>query len=210
MPTWAEVQLLKFSDNEPISLKEVAEPLIKVLTAVPTRDTHYDVGLVLVVDQVKYYVKPSMFMAKNRTDEVCKPVRIPELAYRCEEGQPYVEGCHLLFFNAQGENVGFQTMRIDEKYPHFCNAMPAIGVANKSQNELLVTMQYFIPEAHMGATKSTELGRGWTRMTSLIRLKAINGKIEVVQDDSCLGNPNQIDTIAKARKQLQRCAASKK
>jgi hypothetical protein len=47
-------------------------------------------------------------------------------------------------------------------------------------------------------------------MTSLIRVKASNGKIEVVQDDSCLGNPNQFDTIAKARKQLQRCAASKK
>ena len=106
--------------------------------------------------------------------------------------------------------MGFQTIRIDEKYPHFCNAMPAIGVANKSQNELLVTMQYFIPEAHMGATNSTELGRGWTRMTSLIRVKANNGKIEVAQDDSCLGNPNQFDTIAKARKQLQRCAASQK
>jgi len=54
------------------------------------------------------------------------------------------------------------------------------------------------------------VGAGWFRMTTLIRVKDNHGKIEIEQDDSCLGNPNQLETIAKARKQLQRCAAGQK
>lgn len=209
IPTWATVQLSGLSDNEPFSLKEVAAPVVQSMNAAPSRDPQYDVGLVLTVDQMKYYVKPYMFMAKSRSDEVCKPVA-KAFAYRCEEGQPFVYGCHLLFFNARGEWVGFKTLAINERtYPHFCNAMPAMGVANREKNELLITLQYFLADGD-GAKRVSDVGDDWFRMTSLIRIKANQGKIEVEQDDSCLGNPNQLDTIAKARKQLQRCEASKK
>ena len=85
--------------------------------------------------------------------------------------------------------------------------MPAMGIADKWKNEILVTMQYFLADGG-GAKKVAELGSGWARMTSLIRVKAVDGKIEVEQDDSCLGNPNQLDTIAKARKQLKICATT--
>lgn len=209
-PAWADIQLLKVDPQDPVQSYVLADEVIRGLSAVPKRGPHKDVGLRVFIDDAKYYVQPAMFMAKIWPDEVCTYDVKNYRSYKCVEGQPDVDGCHLLFFNTQGESVGFQTMKIDEKYPHFCNAMPAMGVADKAKNELLITMQYFVPEAHMGVAKLSELGRGWTRMTSLIRVRASNGKIEVEQDDSCLGNPNQFDTIAKARKQLQRCAASQK
>jgi hypothetical protein len=74
---------------------------------------------------------------------------------------------------------------------------------------LLVTSQYFLIDSS-GAKKIADVGEGWFRMTTLVRVKSSNGKIEIEQDDACLGNPNQLDTISKARKQLQRCAAGPK
>ena len=87
--------------------------------------------------------------------------------------------------------------------------MSAIGAANKTNNELLVTMQYFLIGGE-SAKEISEIGSGWFRMTSLFRVKAVNGKIEVEQDDACLGNPNRIDNIPEARKTLRQCAGSKK
>ena len=59
------------------------------------------------------------------------------------------------------------------------------------------------------ASKISEVGSGWTRMTSLFRLKEDNGRILVEQDDLCLGNPNQIETIPEARKLLKQCKGPK-
>jgi hypothetical protein len=207
--TWADIQLLKPRFDEPISLKEMADSAIKDINAAPTREPTYDAGFRLVIDATSYYVKPSMFMAKSRLDEVCHPTD-EVLAYTCKEGQRFLKGCHLMFFDAQGKMIGRFTMNVNEKqYPHYCNAMPAMGVANKDKNELLVTMQYFLTDGE-GTKKISNLGSDWLRITSLIRLNVINGKLEVAQDDACLGNPNQLDTIAKARKQLQRCAVNQK
>jgi hypothetical protein len=206
---WADVQLLKLDSNDPIEPDLLADVVIKGVSATPNREPHHDIGLKVLIDDIKYYIQPSMFMAKSKPGEVCTPSG-NVLAYQCQEGQRYVKGCHLLFFDAQGKWVGWHTMNIDEKkYPHYCNAMPAMGIANKAKNELLVTMQYFLADGG-GSKRVSDLGSDWFRMTTMIRMKANNGKIEVEQDDSCLGNPNQVDTIAKARKQLQRCLANQK
>lgn len=201
----ADVRLIKIADDEPISLKDEAGPIIQTLNAAPNQDPIFDVGLGLIVDESKFYVKPSMFMMKSASNEVCTPTS-QVLAYQCKEGQRFVKGCHLLFFDNQGRSAGLHTMNILENLPHYCNSMSAMGVGNSAKNELLVTMQYFLADGG-GARRASELGSGWFRMTTLIRVKANNGKIEVEQDDSCLGNPNRIDTIAKARRQLQRCAS---
>lgn len=189
-------------DQDPIDLVDLSDPITKNLNAVPTDKPFYSIGFSLTIDDVKYYIKPAMFMAKSRPDEVCTPTK-EVLKYQCKEGQRITSGCHLLFFNAQREWVGMYTIKISERdYPHYCNAMPAMGVANKTNNELLVTMQYFLLNGG-GAKKVSELGSSWIRMTSLFRVKAVNGKIEVEQDDNCLGNPNRIETIPDARKALQ-------
>ena len=45
-------------------------------------------------------------------------------------------------------------------------------------------------------------------MTTLFTVKDVGGKIEVEQDDRCLGNPNRIETIPDARKRLRACEKS--
>jgi hypothetical protein len=205
---WATVQL-GGNEKDPFNLSDQALSTIaeEKLNATPRRNPITPIGFRLAIDNATYYVQPALFMLKTRPDEVCTPMK-RSLTYRCEEGQRYAEGCHLMFFDAQGKWVGFHTMQIKEGFPHFCNAMPAMGVANKANNELLVTMQYFFIDGG-GAKEISEIGAGWFRMTSLFRVKAVNGKIEVEQDDACLGNPNRIDNIPEARKILRRCAASK-
>jgi hypothetical protein len=205
----AEVQLVKIGDHEPFELTEIAQPVINDMKATPGRGQQFGVGLVLMSDGLKYYIQPAMFMAKRKPDEVCTPTG-DVLDYQCKEGQRYAAGCHLLFFDSQGKWVGSNTLQIKEKKSqHFCNNMPAMGVFNKDKNEILVTSQYFLIDSG-GAKKIADVGAGWFRMTTLIRVKNNHGKIEIEQDASCLGNPNQLDTIAKARKQLQRCAKGQK
>ena len=65
-------------------------------------------------------------------------------------------------------------------------------------------MQYF-PIDRKAASKVSEIGSGWNRMTVLLRVKAVNGKIVVEQDDTCLNNPNKLDSVPDARKTLIRC-----
>ncbi len=200
----AEVKL-ESAEKDSISLGDMVLSTIAEhkLNTVPKREPTYDLGFRLVIDNAIYYIKPALFMHKSRPDEVCTPTG-DALDYRCKEGQRYAKGCHLMFFDAQEKWVGFHTMQIKEGFPHFCNAMPAIGVANKATNELLVTMQYFLIDGE-GAKEIAEIGSGWFRMTSLFRVKAINGRIAVEQDDKCLGNPNRIDNILDARTALKIC-----
>ncbi len=182
-------------------------------TASPRGETYKpasDLGFPLQIDGTKYYIKPALFMPKDRPDEVCTPVNFDKAhPYRCEEGQSFKESCHLMFFNAQFENVGVYRFRPQEPYETFCNAVPAIGVADKVRNELFVTFQYF-PIDRKVAGKVSEIGSGWKRMTSLLRVKQVDGKITVEDDDSCLGNPNAIETIPDARAALKRCRSASK
>jgi hypothetical protein len=208
----AEVSILgDTSDQESDITYKFAKKQVEVINAVPRRKPQVEplASARLLIDGENYTLFSFTFMAKKNPDEVCtESKKSNDRSYRCVEGQPDVDGCHLMFFDAQGKSVGFHTMKIKEKFPHFCNAMPALGVAKKANNELLVTMQYFIPEALQGLPV-TPTGGGWFRMTSLFRVKAVNGKIEVEQDDACLGNPNRIDNIPEARKRLRQCSATK-
>lgn len=128
-----------------------------------------------------------------------------DLAYQCKEGQRYKDSAHLLFMDSNFKDAGVYKIKIDTPYDVFVNAMPALGIANKARNELLVTVQYFAID-DKGAHSIAEVGEGWKRMTVLLRLKAVDGKIEAEQDDSCLGNPNHYETIAQARSALKICA----
>ncbi|GAB4062479.1 hypothetical protein GCM10028811_31360 [Uliginosibacterium sediminicola] len=161
----------------------------------------------LYFGETKYYIQPLSFMAKDRPDEVCTPKDYSgQPTYQCEQGQRYKYSCHLLFFNAKYQPVGAFRIRINESSEVFCNAMPAMGVYDKTRNELLVTSQYF-PIDRKAASKASEVGANWMRMTSLFRLREEGGKILVEQDDACLKNPNRYETIPDARKALRACSS---
>jgi hypothetical protein len=165
-------------------------------------------GFQLYFGDTKYYIQPMLFMAKDKPNEVCTPEDYQKApTYKCVEGQRYKASCHLLFFNAQFQNVGVHRIRVNEPYEYFCNATPAMGVLDRNRNELLVTIQYFPIDGKV-AGKAGDIGSGWKRMTTLFRLKETDGKISVEQDDSCLKNPNSIETIPDARKALKACATT--
>lgn len=164
-----------------------------------------DIGFQLHLDGEKYYIEPALFMAKDRPDEVCTPASFKKApTYQCEEGQRYRVSCHLMFFNSQFENIGVYRFRPQEPYETYCNAVLAMGVADKDRNELFVTFQYF-PIDRPVARAANEIGKGWTRMTSLLRLTLADGRISVAEDGDCIPNPNALETIPDARVALKRC-----
>ena len=159
----------------------------------------------LFIDSVKYYFQPMLFMAKTRPDEICTPAPFKgPPTYQCKEGQRYTHGAHIFIFNEKFEPVGYHNIHINQPWPFYCNAVVGVGSGDKKKNEALVTVQYF-PVDGKAAKKMGDLGSGWRRMTVLLRVTVANGKVGLEQDDRCLGNPNQIESIPDARKKLMKC-----
>jgi hypothetical protein len=178
-------------------------------TAVPPSFTiaryQFPLGFKFHLDYTLFYLQPATYMRKNTPDEVCTPdYSKGSLTYACVEGQRHTQDCHLFFFDKNFTEAGYHALSIKEPYQYFCNAVPAIGVGKKANNELLVTVQYFPIERKL-ASKVSEIGSGWRRMTILVRVRSENGKLVIEQDDSCLGNPNGYQDIPSARKALARC-----
>lgn len=207
----ADGRLLPEEKDEGSHLRRSAEKFAETLTAVPPGEAgrpEFNGGFRLHLDGALFYVQPSYFVARDKPGEVCTMAPFEHApTYQCKEGQRYANSCHLLFLNKDMEPAGSLRLHVDEPYRYFCNAMPALGVGDKSRNELLVTVQYFAID-HKPAASVKEVGSGWQRMTMAVRVKAVDGKIVAEQDDVCLHNPNKIDNVPAARKALQRCHAS--
>jgi hypothetical protein len=197
---------------EPSRLRHATEKLADFLKATPIGPheikTGYQPGFKLFIDNVKYYIDSATFMARSHPEEICHPDYKKALSYKCEEGQALTRHPHIFFFNNKFEPVGVYQLKLNLPYQYFCNSMPALGVADKTHNELLVTVQCFDINAKP-ASKRSELGSGWQRMTLLFRVRVVEGKVELEQDDTCLGNPNQYEDIPTARKALKKCAAGR-
>ena len=165
-----------------------------------------DPELKMRINGTLYYITPVGFMTKSRPDEVCTPKRNKNTPiYECDEGQRLTRDCHLLVFNERFEEVGYHRIEMNEPYQFFCNAVLAVGTGNKKLNELLVTTQHF-PIDRKAASKISEIGSGWKRATYLLKVSANAGKVTFEQDDACLKNPNQIETVPDARQKLKQCA----
>jgi hypothetical protein len=174
----------------------------------PRGDPEYGLGFKLYLNDELYYVNPARFMQKTRPDEVCHIKNFVNMpTYQCQEGQRYTVACHLGVYDKQFKELGWHTIQIKESYPVYCNADIALGVLDKSQNDLLMTVQYFSVD-RQAASKVSQIGSGWVRMTVRLKLrKAEGGHMLIEQDDACLGNPNKLDTIADARRALRQCDA---
>lgn len=166
-----------------------------------------DAGFKMKMDGRQHYLVPIKFMSKSRPDEVCTPSAFKgQPTYRCNEGQRHTVDCHILIFNEKFEEAGYHRIEIKEPYQFFCNAVPGVGVADTANNLLLATVQYF-PIDRKHASTVAEVGKGWRRMTVALRLKRQeDGLVLIEQEDTCLGNPNDIETIPDARRQLKKCA----
>ncbi|WP_156943174.1 hypothetical protein [Pseudogulbenkiania sp. MAI-1] len=87
----------------------------------------------------------------------------------------------------------------------WCNGTYGLGSAGKGVDGLLVSISYYLT-GEKPAQRPQDIGEGWRYMTVLLRLdKSADGKVRLVQDDRCLGNPNRYEDIPTARKALAKC-----
>jgi len=79
----------------------------------------------------------------------------------------------------------------------------AIALAKEFPDAMLVTLTY----SDSAITDSPRIDKAPPeyQTTLLLRWSEENGQLKIEQDDSCLGNPNSIATIAEARKKLKQC-----
>lgn len=90
----------------------------------------------------------------------------------------------------------------------WCNGSEALGRARKDMPALLYSIHYYVVSKPVAA-RQEDIGKGWRHSTYLIRLvKDANGAIRFVQDDACLGSPNEYATITQARKALEKCPSN--
>lgn len=191
-----------------------ARRAVAALSAVPLHSRgDADLGLShkLYIDKKKYYLQPTLFMAKQHPGDVCTPAPHDKTRpYQCVEGQRYRKDCHVLIFNDKFEEVGYHRIEIKEPYQFYCNAVPAMGVGDAANNLVLATIQYF-PIDRKHASTVAEVGQDWIRMTVALRLRRqADGHVLIEQEDECLGNPNHIDTVPDAKRQLKKCAVTRK
>lgn len=191
-------------------VEKVARRAVAAHSAVPIRkrgDIDISLSYILYIDKKKYYLQPTLFMAKLHPGDVCTPAPYDKTRpYQCVEGQRHTHDCHVLIFNDKFKEVGYHRIEVKEPFQFYCNAVPAMGVGDATNNLVLATVQYF-PIDRKPASTIAQLGQGWRRMTVALRLKLQeDGRVLITQEDGCFGNPNSIDTIADARRALRRCA----
>lgn len=103
----------------------------------------------------------------------------------------------------------------DEKHPNdprqvegwpTCSKLLAVAPAKEVPDALLFTLGYY--DSAEATHKFDEPPLFKTTILASFQTDAA-GKLQVKQDDSCLGNPNMYVSIGAARKALNRCAAKK-
>lgn len=132
-------------------------------------------------------------------------------AKKLKKYSPAIPGggvCALYVFD---ENLNkLASLKIDlpeNNHGTWCNGIYGFGGAGKGIDGVLVTLSYYLAGGKP-AQRAQDIGKGWRYMTTLIRFEEQDGKLMLKQDDSCLGNPNQYDTIPGARKVLAKCRAA--
>lgn len=162
-----------------------------------------------VLDKDTYLLTSLSFMAARDEGETCTPTSD---AYLCKEGQLYTNDCFLTlaedgpYPKTAGESDLYQ-IDIRESVPVYCSGVSSVGIYDKKKNLFLVTVRYSrIDKSNpqKGFYKKGELA-----LSALLEAKKTPSGISLVQVDSCIGNPNHIETIPEARKALTQCETQK-
>lgn len=82
-----------------------------------------------------------------------------------------------------------------------CDKVLAVAPAKVVSDALLFTLGY----SDSAAPADPRNEPPEFRTTVLVLLRQSQGKLQIIQEDSCLGNPNMLSSIAAARKTLSAC-----
>lgn len=147
-----------------------------------------------------FYVAGAQYRSKEQN-----AVRDAALARNSHSG-PIAGGgiCALFVYDKNLKQVAKHDVKLNEANGHtWCNGALALGRA-KGQDALLFSVSYYLTDKPL-AKQAKDIGDGWRYMTVLLKLRNDDGKVVIEQDDSCLGNPNQLKELALARKALAAC-----
>lgn len=156
----------------------------------------------LIWNGVDYYALAANYLSSEQD-------RRNEEDVRLKIDRPVIPGggiCAVFLHDKQLKPVASVKIALPENnYGTWCNGTYALGSAGKGIDGLLLTISYYLT-GEKPAQRAADIGKGWRHMTVLLRLqKEANGKISLVQDDRCLGNPNRYADIPSARKALAKC-----
>jgi hypothetical protein len=122
--------------------------------------------------------------------------------------------CHFFMLNQDLTMAGVERLKInigkEFEGKSECIGIEAIALAKETPDAFLLIVGYKDSEVNLDAFPNAEVEANKYRTSVLVHLSEQNGKLKLTQDDSCLGNPNKYDTIAKARAALKKCHAQGK
>lgn len=150
-----------------------------------------------------YFSSVGSYRLMGKVPDRCNKNLNPNANCTIDEFKPPV--CHLFLFDSKTvDTVAVVQLNIKRdsneiKGMPACSDVKAMAVAKEVSDAMLITLDYYD-----GASHDSEPASHAT--TVLLRFSNQNGKLNIRQDDSCLGNPNKYSTIAAARNALVQCA----
>lgn len=159
------------------------------------------VGRIVWDDQI-YYVSGTQYLSAQQYQENRRPLLPGE-----KQAKTLANGgvCELFLYDEKLRLMARHKVKLPDEGGPWCNGSEALGRARKDMNALLYSITYYLVEKPL-AKRPEDIGKGWHYSTYLIRLaKNSDGTIRFIQDDSCLGSPNNFATISEARKALGSC-----
>lgn len=127
---------------------------------------------------------------------------------RCDWMTRRLNVCHLFLFNGNTLNLETVTRLNITRHKRKLVGLPlcfgprAMAVAKVVPDAMLITLGYI--DSAEPADKNSDPPEFFT--TLLLRFSQDKRQLRIAQDDSCLGNPNNIKTISAARQKLASCA----
>lgn len=162
------------------------------------------------IDGEDYLLTSLSFMKAKSDKDVCTPIIG---TYQCKEGKPYTNSCFLTLAEDNGpypKLTGISDLyevKIHDSVPIYCSDVAAAGVYDKDKNLFLVAVRYIRITDKTQSQKNDK--NNIIGMSALFQAQKTRDGINLVQVDSCLGNPNHIGTISEARKMLAQCEIKK-
>jgi hypothetical protein len=112
--------------------------------------------------------------------------------------------CALFIYDQNLKQAAKHDIKLNEANGRtWCNGVRALARV-KGQDALLFSLSYYLTDKPL-AKRAQDIGDGWRYMTVLLKLHEQDGKVVIQQDDTCLGNPNQLKDVSAARKALSAC-----
>lgn len=187
----------------------------------------------LVFDGRTYIAGVASYVPMLRAVPDCVPSETGMAEEQCQRMAENHRVCHLFLFDFQTHEItavgampierdnrpmpGVKKrswVRYDPKYPNDprqiegwprCREVLAVAPAKVIPNALLITLSYLDSAASV-SKYGVEDDESKFTTTVLLRFSAASsGKVEITEDQRCLGNPNTITAIAAARKALAKC-----